>query len=116
MPWPLRQITGFDELNRIMDENGELATVGCWFYKRHEPNIGSASNGMQVVVILPPGGYRGIFQPYFEYPNKEKGPQRWSVSGEWPSVTVAPSINCPGAYHGYITNGMVTDDVDGRKF
>ena len=36
---------------------------------------------------------------------------RWSVSGEPPSITVSPSINCayPGGWHGFIQNGEITD-------
>lgn len=40
----------------------------------------------------------------------------WNVSGEIPNVTATPSINCVGVYHGWVTNGVVTDDCDGRKF
>lgn len=40
----------------------------------------------------------------------------WTVSGTPPQITVSPSINMVGSYHGYLQNGVVTDDVDGRKF
>jgi hypothetical protein len=41
---------------------------------------------------------------------------RWSVSGEMPNVTASPSINFNGIYHGFVQNGVVTDDVEGRRF
>jgi hypothetical protein len=44
------------------------------------------------------------------------GGEGWSVSGEPPKVTVTPSINIVGRYHGWITDGVITDDVDGRTF
>ena len=40
----------------------------------------------------------------------------WSVLGFLPNITVTPSINIVGSYHGYITNGVITDDCEGRKF
>lgn len=40
----------------------------------------------------------------------------WTVTGDAPLITVTPSINIGGGYHGYITNGVIGDDVEGRKF
>ena len=40
----------------------------------------------------------------------------WTVTGEAPNVTVNPSINCIGRYHGWIQNGVLSDDVEGRTF
>ena len=40
----------------------------------------------------------------------------WDVTGVLPAVTITPSINYPGRYHGYVRDGFVTDDVEGRKF
>jgi hypothetical protein len=40
----------------------------------------------------------------------------WSVTGDLPAITVTPSINFVGAYHGWVTAGVLTDDCDGRKF
>ncbi len=40
----------------------------------------------------------------------------WERTGEVPNITASPSILCQKAYHGYLKNGVLTDDVDGRKF
>lgn len=40
----------------------------------------------------------------------------WTVHGEAPLITVQPSININGFYHGYLTNGIIGDDVEGRHF
>lgn len=40
----------------------------------------------------------------------------WTVTGEAPLLTMSPSINIGGAYHGYIQNGVVTEDCEGRLF
>lgn len=40
----------------------------------------------------------------------------WTVTGTPPQISVHPSINMVGHYHGFIQNGVITDDYDGRKF
>lgn len=40
----------------------------------------------------------------------------WVVTGEPPSVTLSPSVNILGIYHGWIQNGVITDDCEGRRF
>lgn len=40
----------------------------------------------------------------------------WTVTGDVSNLTVAPSIRCGDTYHGYIQNGHVTADCDGRKY
>ena len=38
----------------------------------------------------------------------------WNVTGEAPNITVHPSINMIGQYHGWLKDGVLSDDVDGR--
>jgi hypothetical protein len=38
------------------------------------------------------------------------------VDGQKPDITMEPSINCVGSYHGYIRNGVITDDCEGRTY
>jgi hypothetical protein len=40
----------------------------------------------------------------------------WTVTGEAPLITVTPSINIVGSYHGHLQNGIITDEVEGRKY
>jgi hypothetical protein len=40
----------------------------------------------------------------------------WTLSGDIPNVTASPSINFVGTYHGWVQNGVVSDDCEGRKF
>lgn len=45
-----------------------------------------------------------------EYPGNNKG-VRWARSGmNFNDLTVSPSIDIPGIWHGYISNGIVTWD------
>ena len=39
----------------------------------------------------------------------------WVVTGDAPNITCSPSIVVPG-YHGFLKNGVFTDDLEGRKY
>lgn len=45
----------------------------------------------------------------------QKGP-KWDVRGTVPNITVRPSINLMGRYHGFVENGIVLPDVEGRTY
>jgi hypothetical protein len=64
----------------------------------------------ELTVKLP--GYHCAFRPFSE----RDGGNPWTVTGDAPNLTIHPSINAVGEYHGYIVNGVLSDDVDGRKF
>jgi hypothetical protein len=40
----------------------------------------------------------------------------WVVTGDAPNITVHPSINHVGKYHGWLQSGMLSEDVEGRTF
>lgn len=40
----------------------------------------------------------------------------WRVTGEPPDLTVEPSINVIGFYHGWIRGGVLSDDSEGRTY
>lgn len=44
----------------------------------------------------------------------------WTVTGEPPLITAQPSINSnpgyPDGYHGFLQNGVLTDDLEGRTY
>jgi hypothetical protein len=40
----------------------------------------------------------------------------WLVTGTAPNITLSPSINVSGLYHGWIKDGVITDDCEGRKY
>ncbi len=42
-------------------------------------------------------------------------PNGWTVTGEVPNITVRASI-LTDRYHGWITNGEISDDTDGRTY
>lgn len=68
----------------------------------------------QLVVCLPGPTHFAVYGP--TWTKDGAGPHGWNVVGDPPNLTITPSINCSGVYHGYITNGVITDDCEGRKF
>lgn len=40
----------------------------------------------------------------------------WTVTGEAPNITMHPSINIGGTYHGWLQNGILSDDCEGRTY
>jgi hypothetical protein len=40
----------------------------------------------------------------------------WKVTGVPPKITVHPSINFEDSYHGWLKDGVISDDCEGRKF
>jgi hypothetical protein len=65
-------------------------------------------------VVLPNGAIHNINAKFSDGSS-------WAVSGEAPNFTVSPSINCYPSrnrqgWHGYLTNGVLTDDLDGSTY
>lgn len=40
----------------------------------------------------------------------------WTVTGEPPDITISPSINIGGSYHGFLQNGVISPDCEGRLY
>lgn len=40
----------------------------------------------------------------------------WTVTGAPPHITCAPSINAIGDWHGWLRDGVLSDDVEGRTY
>lgn len=68
----------------------------------------------QPLVVELPSGHFCIDSSYI----KKGVPQDsgWAVTGDPPNVTLTPSVNIEGSYHGFITNGVISDDVEQRQF
>ena len=85
--------------------------VSDWF-PQEGPNGEWTGPDGKVWCVMLPGGVEWIVYSY----SSDTPRRKWSVQGEPPNITVSPSINQKGLYHGHIKNGVITDDVDGRKF
>lgn len=64
-----------------------------------------------LIFILLPGGAE--WSP--DRLSTESG-QGWTVTGELPNITVRASVHQLGRYHGYVTDGILSDDLDGRSY
>lgn len=128
-------------MGEIYDEQGEPVPgplndgngweVGWCFYmgyslsNHYKENV--ASLRKPITVILPMRGRTGWKTPEGLYPvnfcidshptSKPEG--AWTVEvdletlvvGYRPDITVAPSIDCRGLYHGFVQHGLITDDI-----
>ncbi len=95
MSIPLRIIerphsAGYSGVIRHASFRPELAPGDMW----REPSLDAA--GREAWMIVLPGGY--------VWCTTDKG---WTVNGTAPAVTVYPSINVHGYWHGWITDGQL---------
>jgi hypothetical protein len=67
-----------------------------------------------LTVVLPSGLHFHIDGPFWNKAGAY-GPG-WTVTGEAPRITMTPSINVVGNWHGYLTDGVLGVDVEGRVF
>lgn len=79
-----------------------------------------ASDQPELCVMLPSRTEWNIDRGRLAYADNPKVP-KWSRSGEPPFVSVAPSINHVGKYHGFLGSngsppGVLSDDIEGRTF
>lgn len=65
------------------------------------------------IAVITPDGYPFLIDS--KYSRSPIGGDGWTVTGEAPNITVSPSINRVGFYHGWLKNGILSDDVEGRK-
>lgn len=130
MAWPLRFREGAD-----FDPWSESAQIGdCWYMphwnddperrQRFLANQAStqyiaqwADQRPPIFVQLPPG-WPWCVDEGFYHPVGDPPRGGWTVTGkpEDGTLTVSPSINAVGTYHGWIQHGQVSDDVEGRHF
>lgn len=61
------------------------------------------------------GGNGGWFSPDQPATDNAEG-RGWEVTGQAPNITLSPSINIVGDYHGWLQNGVISDDLEGRIY
>lgn len=85
------------------------------FWTSQQYDAHHAGKRPPLVVRLPDGTEFCVDSPYrSERPNPNR--DGWIVTGDAPNITLQPSINIVGHYHGWIQNGVITDDCEGRTF
>lgn len=95
------------------DPSGERQAAGKHVMTREDGEFLSryywedwADKRAPIIIICPNGREWCIDQ-------KANNGEGWKVTGEWPNITCSPSIVVPG-YHGFLQNGVFTDDIEGR--
>jgi hypothetical protein len=116
MPWPIH----YHEHQPERPQPGDMWPEPAWLNPAARVSLSPeyfrdhADKRPPLMVCLP----NGTFWCIDTVPSK--GGSGWNVSGEPPYITVSPSIyNAPGtpcAYHGFLTNGVLSDDCEGRTF
>lgn len=100
-------------LTRIYEGDGwrgilREASVGAMWDASWLGEAWSGRDGLHLVVRLPDGTDWIIDGP------ANNGPG-WDRAGSPPLITATPSIASPG-YHGFLQGGVLTDDLEGRRF
>ncbi len=127
MPWDMTYHNTCPESPRI----GDCWPDPAWLTRTRdgESMLGTnyfrdwADKRPPITVALPgPGGHPDWFC-IDRKASDGKHDRGWEVridgplaAGQKPNITITPSINCVGSYHGYITAGVISDDCEGRKF
>lgn len=100
-------------------DNPPGATWNADWFPDEGPNGQYSGPDGKVWRVMLPGGMEWIIYSHSSQdgPNGErlKGP-KWTVQGIVPKITAQPSINCVGYYHGYITDGIISEDHEGRTY
>lgn len=84
------------DLQEIKAKGEELQPGDMWYSS-------TPKAGEKVLVIKLPCG--DAWRPI--------GPNGWNITGEPPNITARPSIMCEH-YHGWLTDGVFSDDLEGR--
>lgn len=88
----------------------DMPIGAIWRVEWHESHW-AGPDGRCYSVQLPPGGIGD--QWVIEQPSANGG--GWTRTGEPPDLTATPSILTP-RYHGWLRDGWLTDDTDGRTY
>lgn len=118
MPWPLVLLS----TGKLFDADERTPIGSCWFedlyldYEGISPKYKADWLGkrLPLVVVLP--GWNTFCVDLRARNQAGWHGDGWTVTGTAPLITLTPSINLVGSYHGFIQNGVITDDCEGRKF
>ncbi len=112
------------------DSDAQKQPGAMWFIENYGPGgeyRDFAVNGMlsaeylrdhadraPICVRLPDGTPWVVDQSFG--PQGGGGKPGWMVTGDVPTITARPSVHMIGSYHGWLTDGVLSDDLDGRTY
>jgi hypothetical protein len=98
----------------IVDDISQATEPGAMWPVHNERD-----NRTDWYILFPGGGFHNIHDGFADGTG-------WQVTGEAPRFTVTPSLKCcevrhgdklyRKGWHGYLTNGVLTDDYEGRTY
>ncbi len=115
MPWPIR----------VLDKKpawDDCVVGDAWWLSPDDEtwptHVGANHAHLKQVLWVALPHANGTYPFCVHAPATREGPNGtgWKVTGDAPKITVEPSINVVGSYHGWIRDGVITDDCEGRKF
>jgi len=118
MPWPCFIVERTPDLKAFASDEDRVRarTPGAMWWaspdslpKDRSVPAGAFDRFPKLLCVRLPGG--AIFHPQMPPDGEAAG---WEISGEPPRITVRPSINWVGRYHGWLTDGVLSDDLEGR--
>ncbi len=124
MPWPCRLIDypGKEKLQPgdMFYCDDDLVELRLYKEKILSPEYFKDWYGKRppIMIVLPNGSHWLIDSRFGGGPNDERKPNGWVITGEVPNLTAMPSINHlgPGGYHGWLKDGVLSDDLEERTY
>lgn len=119
MPWQCRLVDSEEAMKRIGDMwfgevwpiTNKLGRFFCPAGELSDEYVRDHMATRRPIIVMMPKTER--FSPDCCYTGRTNG---WTVTGDAPSITVSPSVNLVGRYHGWIQGGVISNDVEGRAF
>ena len=121
MTWPIRL---FPSKGAVLQQFGYIPTGAMWYAPFDVPEQESPfyvrdwkAKRLPLWVKMPTGGDLCVDSRFYDL-ERHGGyyGNGWTVTGTPPTITLQPSVNLVGSYHGYIRNGVITDDVEHHAF
>jgi hypothetical protein len=108
-PWQTCQDPIYEAVDgrRFTTRLGDAPPGAMWNAPYYQ-DVWAGPDGLSLIVVLPDGRHWAI-----DTPSSSGG--HWTRTGNAPHLTVTPSILTPG-YHGWLQNGILSDDLDGRTY
>lgn len=97
----------------VLRKNPPGATWHADWFPDTGPNGPWSGPDGKVWCVMLPGGMEWIIYSYASGPDPR---HKWNVQGALLDITVTPSINCVGYYHGFVSRGVISEDCEGRKY
>ena len=108
-PWQTRQKERYQapDGQQYTTHRGD-APPGAMWHSPHMADAWTGPDGLCLYVVLPSGEQWGMDCP-------STNGDGWTRTGTPPRITATPSI-AASRYHGYLTDGVLTDDLEGRVY